>query len=44
MEVVFSNEAVSAEYERWACQIDSDDQYDTQDTVGFPTRLQSLRQ
>lgn len=35
MEVVFSNEAISDEYKRWACQIDADDQYDTQSTVGL---------
>jgi len=35
MEVVFSNEAIAGEYQRWAGQVDSDDRYDTRDTVGL---------
>ena len=33
MEVVFANEAIDAEYRRWALQIDRDDRYDTRETV-----------
>lgn len=34
MEVVFTNEAISVDYSRWADQVDADDLCDTQDTVG----------
>jgi death-on-curing protein len=35
MEIAFSNEMVSNEYNRWTRQVDADDQYDTQETVGL---------
>lgn len=35
MEIVFSNEAILTEYQRWANQVDQEDQYDTHDTVGL---------
>ncbi len=35
MEVAFLNEMVSNEYKRWVRQVDADDQYDTQETVGL---------
>jgi death-on-curing protein len=35
MEVAFLNDMVSNEYKRWARQVDADDQYDTQETVGL---------
>ena len=35
MEVVFSNQEISSEYLRWACQVDDDEKYDTRDTVGI---------
>jgi death-on-curing family protein len=41
MEVVFTNEAISTEYKRWADQIDKDDQYDTEETVGLFDVLRS---
>lgn len=34
MEIAFSNDAISAEYKRWSCQVDADDQCDTRDTIG----------
>lgn len=35
MEVVFTNEAIDQEYKRWSSQVDDDEQYDTQETVGL---------
>ena len=35
MEVKFINEAVAEEYRRWAAQVGTTDDYDTQDTVGL---------
>ncbi|ATS75511.2 MULTISPECIES: type II toxin-antitoxin system death-on-curing family toxin [Xanthomonas] len=34
MEVVFTNQEISNEYARWSCQVDADDPYHTQNTVG----------
>ncbi|MBV6863797.1 MULTISPECIES: type II toxin-antitoxin system death-on-curing family toxin [Xanthomonas] len=35
MEIVFTNQEISDEYLRWACQVDDDDKYHTQETIGI---------